>query len=237
MTAPRPLIVRRRKWSRRAAHAASKRPPADATTVARSSPMRSRACTDSVSGRLPKSTWWCAVVALSRVGHTDGARSGTLRRATACHRACTRRSTGSRRGRKVRQCGSRRPGVPQQRRLLRADQHTLEGQMRALVINCSAPHYNLGARKLTDWLRAQGYDVTYGDGDPGLFAYGHDLVYLSVIFSWHAPLARAIALRVRRQADVWCGGPGMFALTHWWKRETGLDCQRGLDGRFERQRG
>jgi len=29
----------------------------------------------------------------------------------------------------------------------------------------------------------------------------------------------------------------MFALTHWWKRETGLDCQRGLDDRFERQRG
>lgn len=109
--------------------------------------------------------------------------------------------------------------------------------MRALVINCSAPHYNLGARKLTDSLRAQGHDVTYSDGDPGLFAYGHDLVCPSVIFSWHAPLARAIALRVRRQADVWCGGPGMFALTHWWKRETGLDCQRGLDDRFERQRG
>lgn len=109
--------------------------------------------------------------------------------------------------------------------------------MRALVINCSALHYNLGARKLTDWLCAQGYDVTYGDGDPGLFAYGYDLVCLSVIFSWQAPVARAIALRVRRQADVWCGGPGMFALAHWWKRETGLDCQRGLDDRFERQRG
>ena len=109
--------------------------------------------------------------------------------------------------------------------------------MRTLVINCSAPHDNLGARKLTDWLRAQGHDVTYGEGDPGLFAYGHDLVCLSVIFSWHAPLARAIALRVRRQADVWCGGPGMFALTPWWNRETGLDCQRGLDDRFERQRG
>jgi len=80
--------------------------------------------------------------------------------------------------------------------------------MRALVINCSAPHYNLGARRLTDWLRAQGHDVTCGDGDPGLFAYGYDLVCLSVIFSWHAPLARAVALRVRRQADVWCGGPG-----------------------------
>jgi pyruvate-formate lyase-activating enzyme len=113
----------------------------------------------------------------------------------------------------------------------------VEDLVRVLVINCSAPHYNLGARKLTDWLRAQGHDVTYGDGDPGLFAYGYDLVCLSVIFSWQAPVARAIALRVRRQADVWCGGPGMFALTHWWKRETGLDCQRGLDDRFERQHG
>ena len=33
--------------------------------------------------------------------------------------------------------------------------------MRTLVINCSAPHYNLGARKLVDWLRTQGDVVKY----------------------------------------------------------------------------
>src|SRR5947209_8050408 len=109
--------------------------------------------------------------------------------------------------------------------------------MRVLIINCSAPHYNLGARKLTDWLRAQGSQVTYRGGDPGLFAYGHDLVCLSVVFSWHAPLARDIALRVKAHSEVWCGGPGMFALQSWWKRETGLECHRGLDERFDRQRG
>ena len=32
--------------------------------------------------------------------------------------------------------------------------------MRMLVINCSAPQYNLGVDKLTDWLRTQGDEVT-----------------------------------------------------------------------------
>jgi pyruvate-formate lyase-activating enzyme len=107
----------------------------------------------------------------------------------------------------------------------------------AAVVNVSAPAYNLGAAKLADWLVTQGYHVTPLAGDPGLFAYGFDLVCLSVIFSWHAPRARDIALRVRAQSDVWCGGPGMFALAAWWKRETGLPLQRGLDTRFDHQRG
>jgi hypothetical protein len=109
--------------------------------------------------------------------------------------------------------------------------------MKALVINCSKPHYNLGAHKLADWLLSEGYEVeTYG-GDPGLFSAGYDLVCLSVIFSWHAPIAREIALRVKGNSEVWCGGPGMAALSKWWKRETGLDVVVGVDQRFERQRG
>src|SRR5712691_4290415 len=107
----------------------------------------------------------------------------------------------------------------------------------AVVVNCSAPHYNLGARKLADWLRGEGYAVTAYEGDPGLLDTDSDLVCLSVIFSWHAPLAREIALRSRDRAEVWCGGPGMAMLSGWWKRETGLECCRGLDQRFERQRG
>lgn len=107
----------------------------------------------------------------------------------------------------------------------------------AVVVNCSAPHYNLGAEKLADWLKSEGYSVSRHGGDPGLFGLGADLVCLSVIFSWHAPLAREIALRYKPTAVVWCGGPGMFALAHWWTQETGLDCVRGLDQRFERQRG
>lgn len=107
----------------------------------------------------------------------------------------------------------------------------------ALVVNCSAPHYNLGAAKRANWLRAQGWQVTEAAGDPGMFAWGYDLVALSVIFSWHAPVAREIALRVKAHSDVWCGGPGMFALVRWWTRETGLVARRGLDRRFDRQPG
>lgn len=109
--------------------------------------------------------------------------------------------------------------------------------MHALVINCSVGHYNLGARKLVDWLSSQRYQVDYTNGDPGMFALGYDLVCLSVVFSWHAVIARDIALRVKGQSEVWCGGPGMFAMANWWKRETGLECTKGLDWRFELQRG
>lgn len=114
--------------------------------------------------------------------------------------------------------------------------------MRAIVVNCSSSTfthhcYNLGARKLTDWLKTQEYQVTYYDGDPGMWDLDADLVCLSVIFSWHAPVAREIALRMKDRAEVWCGGPGMFALANWWQKETGLEVMRGLDERFEKQRG
>lgn len=109
--------------------------------------------------------------------------------------------------------------------------------MKAVVVNCSTPHYNLGARKCADWLRSQDHTVSYSDGDPGIWELDADLVALSVIFSWHAPLAREIALRMKDHAEVWAGGPGLFALPHWWKKEMGMDCVRGLDARFDKQRG
>jgi len=107
----------------------------------------------------------------------------------------------------------------------------------AIVINCSALHYNLGAHKLADWLAGQGYAVTAAQGDPGLWGLSADLVCLSVIFSWHAALARQVAMRMQEQAEVWAGGPGLFALSHWWSNETGPAVVKGLDGRFEQQRG
>jgi hypothetical protein len=79
--------------------------------------------------------------------------------------------------------------------------------------------------------------VTYHHGDPGLFCFGYDLVALSVIFSWHAPIALTVAQRVQSHADVWCGGPGMYALANWWQENTGLPAHKGLDDRFERWRG
>lgn len=109
--------------------------------------------------------------------------------------------------------------------------------MRALVINCSAPSYNLGALKLAAWLRLDGWTVDEGRGDPGLFADGYDRICLSVIFSWHAPLARTIALRMKDRCEVWAGGPGLFALRRWWRTETGLDCVNAVDQRVDRLRG
>lgn len=111
-----------------------------------------------------------------------------------------------------------------------------DSKRRALVVNCS-PGYNLGAHRLKDYLAAQGWSVDFQTGDPGIFSYGYDLVCLSVIFSWHAPVARDIALRVKNNSEVWCGGPGMFALFNIWKEWTGLECVRGLDQRFENQAG
>lgn len=70
-----------------------------------------------------------------------------------------------------------------------------------------------------------------------MFAFGYDLVALSVIFSWEAPIAKRIALQVKANSDVWCGGPGMFALKSWWERNTALPMHQGLDPRFERQCG
>lgn len=114
---------------------------------------------------------------------------------------------------------------------------TVHPKRRALVVNCSWPHYNPGAAKLRDWLWSEGHDVETCGGDPGLYGLNYDLVCLSVIFSWHAPLARDIAVFVKSASEVWCGGPGMRALEKWWTAETGLSCTRGLDPRFERQRG
>ena len=54
--------------------------------------------------------------------------------------------------------------------------------------------------------------MEYCDGDPGLFGGDVEAVYLSVIFSWHAPLARDLARRYKDRAAVEAGGPGLFAL-------------------------
>jgi len=109
--------------------------------------------------------------------------------------------------------------------------------MKALVVNSSAPHYNLGAAKLANWLEVEGYTVDRLGGDPGMFTLGYDLVTVSVIFSWHAPRARDVAHRVCQNSDVMAGGPGLYALKRWWEREVGIPMVSGLDSRFERQAG
>lgn len=104
--------------------------------------------------------------------------------------------------------------------------------MSDLVVNCSAPYYNLGAHKLAGWLGVQ-----LQNGDPGMFGGTPEHVYLSVIFSWHAPIAYEIAMRYKGNSNIECGGPGMLALAGWWRDKTGLQIHRGLDQRFDHQRG
>lgn len=107
---------------------------------------------------------------------------------------------------------------------------------RAAVINLSHPHYNLGARKLATWLQSQGWEVEELERDPGLFLIGFDLVCVSAIFSWDVPKGVDLAVR-KREYEVWAGGPAFLQMATWWKEQTGLDATKGLDYRFERQRG
>lgn len=108
--------------------------------------------------------------------------------------------------------------------------------MKVLVVNCSEKYYNLGARKIADWLREQGHDVETSNGMKKV-SCAYDLVCLSVVFTWHAPLAAKVANMVKANSEVWCGGPGMTHLADYWKEQTGLACTIGLDHRFELQRG
>jgi hypothetical protein len=41
---------------------------------------------------------------------------------------------------------------------------------------------------------------------------------------------------MKDRAEVWAGGPGLFALAAWWRKETCLNVVRGLDSRFDKQR-
>lgn len=108
---------------------------------------------------------------------------------------------------------------------------------RALVVNVSAPYYNLGAAKLAQYLRAQGHEAHEAGFYSPLLDRHYDLVCLSVIFSWDAPRAASMARAAQQHAEVWAGGPGLFSLAAWWTEQTGFEAQIGLDQRFERQPG
>jgi hypothetical protein len=69
-----------------------------------------------------------------------------------------------------------------------------------------------------------------------MFLIDFDLVCVSAIFSWDVPKGIEPALRGRGY-DVWAGGPGFLHMAQWWKERTGYDSVKGLDSRFERQRG
>jgi hypothetical protein len=107
--------------------------------------------------------------------------------------------------------------------------------LRAAVYNLSHPHYNLGAAKLSAWLRSEGWDVEDLAEDPLLMVARYDLLCLSAIFSWDVP--KGVGPARLAPGEVWAGGPGFMQMAGWWRRETGNDAVLGLDERFERQRG
>lgn len=129
--------------------------------------------------------------------------------------------------------------------------------MKALVVNCSidmtranrfAVHYNLGALKLAQWLRAQGHDVTEDVPpltrdmrdlpDYSWFVRDYDLVAVCAVFSWHARRAAKVASAAKeRGAEVWAGGTAFTELRSWFEKETGIRPVFRPDERFEHVRG
>lgn len=124
---------------------------------------------------------------------------------------------------------------------------------RALIINCSADvprggrqqpvvFYNLGAEKLADYWRAQGFDVTGRAANPlapllDLDVRGFDIVGLSAVFSWHVPRAAEIAIAAKAAgAHVIAGGPGFVKLRSWFHKRTGIDATWKPDPHFDLQR-
>jgi hypothetical protein len=123
--------------------------------------------------------------------------------------------------------------------------------VKVLLINASAPSYNLGMAKAANYWRAAGADVTEAASVPTLYlqSEGFDLVWISAIFSWDVAGQRKVAGRSIPSAiqmaqevlslgvDVGIGGPGTFGLRDYIFNETGLRAQATPDSRFERQPG
>lgn len=110
--------------------------------------------------------------------------------------------------------------------------------MRILLVNVSAPCYNLGLEKGRLWWDAQGATVEVAADIPSLFLYGYNVVWISAIFSWHVPALIEIAqIAIRSGCQVEVGGPGTFGVCDMIYAETGLHPQATPDPRFERQQG
>lgn len=111
--------------------------------------------------------------------------------------------------------------------------------MKATLVNCSYPRYNLGLVKYANYLAAMGWEVEMWHRPPGpFFAPAYDLVGFSAIFSWDVPALVAGVNQVRgRVGRVEIGGPGTLALAEYIEQQTGIAPVRGLDPRFDRQPG
>lgn len=111
----------------------------------------------------------------------------------------------------------------------------------ALVVTVGlSRHESLGALKLANWLRSEGWEVTEATRVHPLFDSGFDLYCFSAVFSWWLPDLVKYANMVKEWGDVWIGGPAVTfhkrnALYVWSK--TGIRPTTGIDERFERQPG
>ncbi len=110
--------------------------------------------------------------------------------------------------------------------------------MRVLLVNASAPAYNLGLAKAERYWMAQHLDVDCARDVPPLLLYRYPVVWISAIFSWHVPKLVSLAkVALDGGAKVEVGGPGTFGVRDLIQRATGLTPRATPDPRFERQPG
>lgn len=92
--------------------------------------------------------------------------------------------------------------------------------MKVLLVNASAPSYNLGLEKAANWWRAQGAAVEFAREVPPLFLENYEAVWISALFSWHVPALVSMAqqaLDAGKRVEV--GGPGTFGAREHIRRE------------------
>jgi hypothetical protein len=110
--------------------------------------------------------------------------------------------------------------------------------MNVLLINASAPSYNLAIEKARHYWQAKKATVHEATSVPKLFLQQFDLVCISAIFSWHVPhLIESALTTLEAKIPTEVGGPGTFGLRDVIKAATGLSPQSTPDQRFEQQSG
>ncbi len=108
-----------------------------------------------------------------------------------------------------------------------------------LLVNASAPAYNLGLAKAAAWWSSQGATIRETQPPITLLDWrdGVDVAFVSAIFSWHVDSAIYTAQTLRSfGASVKVGGPGLFGLRDY-ARSAGFAAQAVPDPRFEEQPG
>jgi hypothetical protein len=109
---------------------------------------------------------------------------------------------------------------------------------RVLLINASAPAYNLGMEKAAQWFQRQGYTVDRGASYPAAFGKVADVVWVSAVFSWHVPaMISAAQAALENGCEVEVGGPGTFGVREYIKEQTGIEPQSKPDPRIEGENG